>query len=86
MFGGEAMEERNGFLNTLRETRIFRNMSEKTEEILLSLSENEFAAGDMIADGAENASLGVLLSGKAAIYGRQRKESFAQSHRKGFCV
>lgn len=70
MFGGEAMEERNGFLNTLRETRIFRNMSEKTEEILLSLSENEFAAGDMIADGAENASLGVLLSGKAAIYGR----------------
>lgn len=70
MFGGEAMEERNGFLNTLRETRIFRNMSEKTEELLLSLSENEFAAGDMIADGAENASLGVLLSGKAAIYGR----------------
>ena len=45
-------------------------MSEKTEELLLSLSENEFAAGDMIADGAENASLGVLLSGKAAIYGR----------------
>ncbi len=45
-------------------------MSQKTEQTLLSLGEYEFSAGDTIADSGESASLGILLSGKAAIYGR----------------
>lgn len=64
------MEDRNESLITLRETKVFRYMSEKTAEMLLSFPVHEFSAGDTIADGDENAALGILLSGKAAIYGR----------------
>ncbi len=64
------MEDRNGILDSLRKTAIFRSMSEETAKILLTLPQHEFAAGETVSDGGTCASLGVLLLGKAAIYGR----------------
>ncbi len=57
----------------LRKSELFVHMSEETENTLLSLCETEFSSGQTIADGDDFASfrgLGVLLSGKASIYGR----------------
>lgn len=68
--GGGILEERCERISSLRETEIFHSMSEETMETLLALPVREFAAGAVIADGDEKVSLGVLLSGKAAIYGR----------------
>lgn len=64
------MDQQHDRLQTLRQTILFRHMSDKTQERLLSLREEEFAAGDTIAHGDGTASLGILLSGKALIYGR----------------
>lgn len=68
--GGGILADRDERIASLRETEIFRSMSEETMETLLALPMREFAAGAVIADGDEKGSLGVLLSGKAAIYGR----------------
>ena len=68
--GGEILEDRNERIRSLRETEIFSSMSEETMEKLLALPVHEFAAGDAITDDDEKVSLGILLSGKAAIYGR----------------
>lgn len=57
----------------LRKTEIFRNMSAKTEETLLGMAETQFHAGQSVASGDDFDSfrgLGVMLSGKASIYGR----------------
>ena len=57
----------------LRETAIFSEMSEKTETLLSVLEETEYASGETIADGEDFRSLrglGILLSGKASIYGK----------------
>ena len=57
----------------LRGTDIFSQMSEKTEQMLVSLEETVFPAGQTIADGDDFLSfkgLGILLSGKASIYGK----------------
>ena len=64
------MEDRNERIVSLRETEIFRSMSEETLETLLALPVHEFAAGNAITSGDGRVSLGILLSGKAAIYGR----------------
>ncbi len=59
--------------NILRECEIFAHMSEKTESLLTETEEATFSAGEIIADGDDFSSfrgLGVLLAGKASIYGR----------------
>ncbi len=57
----------------LRKTDIFANMSEQTEKTLCAMDEAVFSAGETIVD-AENfdsfRGLGVLLSGKACVYGK----------------
>ncbi len=56
----------------LRKTPIFADMSEATEQTLLGIAQTDFAAGETIASGDDFHSfrgLGVLLSGKASIYG-----------------
>lgn len=57
----------------LRKTEIFINMSANTEELLLGLTATDFSSGQTVASGDDFDSfkgLGILLSGKAAIYGR----------------
>ncbi len=66
--GEKTVEMQNDILSVLRETRVFRNMSRETEEMLLALEIKSVSAGDAVT--ASEISLGVLLSGKAAIYGR----------------
>lgn len=68
-----AESEKKQRLCALRKTEIFKNMSAQTEDLLLSLGETEFPAGRTVASGDDFSSfrgLGVLLSGKASIYGR----------------
>lgn len=73
--GGEMLStsEKKRRADVLRRTEIFSHMSEQTEDALLSLADTEFSIGETIADGDDFSSfkgLGVLLSGKASIYGR----------------
>ncbi len=65
----KTVEKRNDLLQTLRETRVFCHMSEKTADMLLSIGDMSFSAGEVITNGG-TPSLGILLSGKASIYGR----------------
>lgn len=61
----------------LRKTAIFRNMSLETETILENLKENVFSAGEKIVDAQDFESfrgLGVLLSGKAYVFGKNREK------------
>ena len=61
----------------LRKTEIFGNMSAQTQAILENLEEIEFSAGDRIVDAQNFDSfrgLGVLLSGKACVFGKNREE------------
>ncbi|MBE6665184.1 MAG: Crp/Fnr family transcriptional regulator [Ruminococcaceae bacterium] len=61
----------------LRKTAIFRNMSPETETILENLKENVFSAGEKIVDAQDFESfrgLGVLLSGKAYVFGKNREK------------
>ena len=56
----------------LRKTPIFSEMSADTEQALLGISPTDFAAGEPIANAADSLAfrgLGILLSGKASIYG-----------------
>ena len=65
--------ERVGREAILRETDIFANMSERTAEILDSLDEAVFSAGQTIVDADDFDSfrgLGVMLAGKACVYGK----------------
>ncbi len=64
------MDACGGLRKALRETSVFRNMSEKTEGLLFSLPLASFSAGETISYEGETTALGVLLSGKAVIYGR----------------
>ena len=75
---GDVMQTKREMGSTarlLRKTDIFADMSEETETLLCTLEESVFSAGDMIVD-AENydsfRGLGVLLSGKACVYGKGR--------------
>ena len=75
---GDEMQTKREMESTarlLRKTDIFAAMSEETETLLCTLAESVFSAGDMIVD-AENydsfRGLGVLLSGKACVYGKGR--------------
>ena len=57
----------------LRKNAIFANMSERTEQRLLDLEEAVFSAGDTVVDAENFATfrgLGILLSGKACVYGK----------------
>ena len=57
----------------LRKTDIFANMSDETEKTLTALDETAFSAGETIVDADDFDSfkgLGVLLSGKASVYGK----------------
>ncbi len=56
-------------LGMLRKTPIFARMSEETAKLLAGIPPRAFLQGEVIAHGT-CAALGVLLSGKAAIYGR----------------
>ena len=61
----------------LRKTAIFGNMSAKTQVILENLEEIEFSAGERIVDAQNFDSfrgLGILLSGKACVFGKNREE------------
>ena len=61
----------------LRKTAIFRNMSAETEAVLETLQEDVFSAGARIVDAQDFESfrgLGVLLSGKACVFGKNREE------------
>ena len=68
-----SKKEREGKEEILRRTDIFANMSDETEKLLGELQEAVFSAGKTIVD-AENfesfRGLGVLLSGKACVYGK----------------
>ena len=70
-----SKKEKAGNAEILRNTDIFANMSDETESILCALTETVFSAGETIVD-AENfdsfRGLGVLLSGKACVYGKGR--------------
>ncbi len=58
-------------IEVLRGCRIFSGMSEQTAHTLGGLPTASFCAGDILAGGeAFSPRLGVLLSGKANIYGR----------------
>jgi len=57
----------------LRKTRIFADMSERTERSLLALPETAFSAGETVVDAEDFSSfrgMGILLSGKAFVYGK----------------
>jgi CRP-like cAMP-binding protein len=57
----------------LRKTDIFANMSDETEKTLAALDETAFSAGETIVNADDFNSfkgLGVLLSGKAIVYGK----------------
>ena len=61
----------------LRKTAIFGNMSAKTQVILENLEEIEFSAGERIVDAQNFDSfrgLGIMLSGKACVFGKNREE------------
>ena len=61
----------------LRKTAIFGNMSAKTQAILENLEEIEFSAGERIVDAQNFDSfrgLGIMLSGKACVFGKNREE------------
>lgn len=73
--GGEMVSkaENDRKASVLRKNGIFANMSEGTEKTLLSLDEAVFSAGDTIVDAEDFTSfrgLGILLSGKACVYGK----------------
>ena len=70
-----SKKEKENNAEILRNTDIFASMSDETETILCALPETVFSAGETIVD-AENfdsfRGLGVLLSGKACVYGKGR--------------
>ncbi len=63
------MKERDAIKALLLQTPIFRSMSQRTQAILLEKAPRFFFSGEIISPEAEP-SLGILLSGRAAIYGR----------------
>ena len=74
MKGGNEMLSK---AEILRKTAIFRNMSSETETILVNLEETVFSAGERIVDAQNFESfrgLGVLLSGKACVFGKNREK------------
>lgn len=67
----EAQERSEATAAVLRRCRIFSGMSERTERLLLSVPAESFASGERLAGGeAFFPRLGVILFGKASIYGR----------------
>lgn len=74
MKGREIVEVHEKSVDTaavLRKCGIFSGMSERTERMLMSIPPVSFAAGERIAGGETfSPKLGVMLSGKASIYGR----------------
>lgn len=54
----------------LRECPVFREMNEESEKILLSLEPRDYNAGDIIAGEDDTRALGLMLSGKASIFGK----------------
>ena len=61
----------------LRKTAIFKNMSEQTEVVLADLTETVFSSGERIVDAQNFESfrgLGILLSGKACVFGKNRQK------------
>ncbi len=68
-----SKKERESRETVLRGSDIFAHMSDRTVEVLCSLDEVVFSAGETIVD-AENfdsfRGLGILLSGKACVYGK----------------
>ena len=73
--GDGMLSKKENNAEILRNTDIFASMSDETETILCALPETVFSAGETIVD-AENfdsfRGLGVLLSGKACVYGKGR--------------
>ena len=73
-----AKKEKESKRDILRKTNVFGNMSAQTESVLDALEESVFSAGETIVD-AENfdsfRGLGVLLSGKACVYGKGSNNS-----------
>ena len=66
---GETGREKRAAV--LRACPIFSEMSPETEALLCGLAETAFSAGDVIAGGADGfPGIGIMLSGKASIYGR----------------
>lgn len=67
----EVCRQSEDIAAVLRECKIFSGMSEQTARTLLSIPPMTFAAGERIAGGETfSPCLGVILSGKASIYGR----------------
>ena len=67
----EVCRQSEDIAAVLRECKIFSGMSEQTALTLLSIPPMTFAAGERIAGGETfSPCLGVILSGKASIYGR----------------
>lgn len=65
--------EKQRRLALLKGTAIFSHMSERTAEVLTSLESVSFLAGETMIDGDDFSSfrgLGILLSGKGSIYGK----------------
>lgn len=54
----------------LRATALFEKMSAESERMLLSLDTREFSAGEMIAEDGAVPALGLMISGKASIFGK----------------
>ena len=74
MKGGDGMLSK---AEIIRKTAIFKNMSDETETILVNLEENVFLVGERIVDAQNFESfrgLGILLSGKACVFGKNREK------------
>ena len=54
----------------LRATALFEKMNAESEQALLSLAVREFSAGEVIAENGVSPSLGLVISGKASIFGK----------------
>ncbi|MBR6743941.1 MAG: Crp/Fnr family transcriptional regulator [Clostridia bacterium] len=68
-----SKKERECRERVLRGTAVFAEMSAETEAVLGALEETSFSAGETIVDAENYGSfrgLGVLLSGKACVYGK----------------
>ena len=66
---GESNREKRAAV--LRACPIFAEVSPETEALLCGLAETAYSVGDVIAGGADGfPGIGVMLSGKASIYGR----------------
>lgn len=63
-------QEKSGLSAVLRSCALFKNMTERTERVLLSLPESDFSSGDTVDGGDFIPRLGIVTKGKVHIMGR----------------